>query len=97
MAHWDYLLNRVVFWPTRDSLYWKGWEEIDCKCCNGTEWGGDYPRVCKRCEGLGTLYRHKKTGVLAVYPGGPFRGKLVAVIHAREQRYDAGVTRANVR
>jgi len=49
-----------------------GWLIIDCGCCNGIEWGGEEPRECKRCDGSGAIYKQVKSGVLALYPGGPF-------------------------
>ena len=71
MSHWDG--SKIVRWPTKPSRV-PGWEEIDCGCCSGLEWGGEYPRECLRCNG-GVIFRHKKSGALALYPGGPFVGR----------------------
>jgi len=49
-----------------------GWLIIDCGCCAGIEWGGEEPRECKRCDGTGAIYKHVRSGVVALYPGGPF-------------------------
>ncbi len=51
------------------------WEHISCGCCNGLQWGGFYPRECHYCDGAGMLWRHRKSGALAMYPGGPFLGR----------------------
>lgn len=59
---------------TLDREY-PGWEEVSCGCCMGIQWGGDFPRECMSCGGSGQLFRHKKSGAIADYPGGPFRGK----------------------
>jgi len=64
--------GKIIEWPTKDSENYPGWEEIDCGCCNGIEWGGEYPRECRKCKGGAVYYRHKKSGVYALYPGGPF-------------------------
>lgn len=53
-----------------------GWIEVACGCCAGLEWGGVYPRECRDCGGSGFLIVHKRTGRIADYPGGPFRGQL---------------------
>jgi hypothetical protein len=36
------------------------------------EWGGEYPRECRNCNGTGRICVHLKSGVHALYPGGPF-------------------------
>jgi hypothetical protein len=48
-----------------------GW--VDCGCCAGIEWGGEYPRECNLCGGNGRLYRFE-SGKLALWPGGQFVG-----------------------
>ncbi len=58
-----------------ESKAYPGWECIDCGCCAGLLWGGEYPTECYDCRGAGFFYRHKKSGVLAQYPGGPFLGR----------------------
>lgn len=47
---------------------------VDCGCCNGLAWGGEYPRECRDCKGSGLLYRYP-SGALALYRGGPFAGQ----------------------
>ncbi|MFW6173108.1 MAG: hypothetical protein ACOC5T_05130 [Elusimicrobiota bacterium] len=73
MAYWDG--EKIVYFPPEESTEYPGWEIIDCGCCNGIEWGEEYPKECRSCGGSGVLYRHKKSGTLALYPGGPFAGK----------------------
>jgi len=77
MAHWNG--EKVVRWPTIESMSHSGWEIVDCGCCNGIQWGSgeNEPRECNRCKGGGVIYHHKKSHVLALYPGGPFCGKLM--------------------
>ena len=72
MAYWDSEYEEIVIFPPIPSLQYPGWEEIDCGCCNGIEWGGMEPRECGRCEGSGAIFHHIKSGVFAQYPGGPF-------------------------
>ena len=71
MAHWESRLG-IVRWPTVDCPDYPGWEIVDCGCCAGILWGGEQPKECKRCGGNGIIYRHKKSKVTALYPGGPF-------------------------
>jgi len=75
MAYWDSEKQIIVHYKDCKSENYPKWDEIDCGCCNGLEWGGEEPRECNSCNGTGRIFRHRKTGVLAVYPGGPFRGK----------------------
>jgi len=75
MAYWDSENQKIVRFPDRLAENYPGWEEIDCGCCAGIQWGGEYPRECINCEGNGMLFRHIKSGALALYPGGPFKGK----------------------
>ena len=70
MSHWDG--KKIVKWPTTQCKDYPGWDEIDCGCCAGTEWGGEYPRECRHCNGGGIIYRHRKSRVRAEYPGGRF-------------------------
>lgn len=74
MSHWDSASLQVIRWPTEP---WgkRGWLKVDCGCCNGIEWGGEEPRECKDCGGYGVLALHKKSRVLALYPGGHFMGR----------------------
>ena len=53
-------------------LEYPGWDRIRCGICtNGlTSLGNE----CDVCLGNGHLWRHLESKVLAVWPGGPFRG-----------------------
>ena len=74
MAHWDSEKGVIVKWPTEEAgPEYPDWEIVDCGCCAGIMWGGDYPRECD-CN-MGILYHHKPSGTYAIYPGGPFRGR----------------------
>jgi len=75
MAHWNSIKGKIETNPPRLSEFYPGWEVIDCGCCGGLRWGGDSPRECDICGGEGILYRHIKSRVLALYPGGELRGK----------------------
>ena len=75
MSHWDSKQGVIVRWPTKPCPNYPGWEEIDCGCCAGISWGGEYPHTCERCGGEGAIFRHIKSGALAWYPGGPFCGR----------------------
>jgi len=73
MARWDSKKQVIVFWPAKK---WRnGWWIIDCGCCGGLEWGGEYPRICDRCKGGGIIWWHEPTKTFALYPGGPLRGR----------------------
>lgn len=53
------------------------WDMVRCSSCNGhgvTMRGDGGPVECNECGGGGVLYRHRGSGTLAEYPGGPFRG-----------------------
>ncbi len=76
MAYWDSAKQKIVEWQPRPCKEYPGWQEEDCGCCNGIEWGGEYPRECRDCGGSGIVFHHVKSGVLALYPGGPFLGRL---------------------
>ncbi len=79
MAHWDSTQNKIITVDPIPDPDYSGWETVDCICCNGLEWGGEYPRECKFCRGNGYYSRHIETGTLAEYPGGPFLGKDVLI------------------
>ena len=72
MSYWDG--KKVVRFPPKDCPEYPKWEVVDCGCCNGIRWGGEYPDECDTCSGGGVIYRLKKTGAFALYPGGPFCG-----------------------
>lgn len=75
MAFYDSEKNKIIHFPSRNSKHFPGWEEIDCGCCAGIKWGGEYPKECDICGGNGIIFKHKKSGVLAEYPGGKFLGR----------------------
>jgi len=75
MAYWNSQKQVVVHVPTEPHPINPGWEIVDCSCCGGLEWGGDYPRECSACQGMGHYCRHIESGALALYPGGPFVGR----------------------
>jgi len=77
MAYWDSANNKIIYYPPRKVQGYPGWEELDCGCCNGIQWGGEYPNDCRTCGGAGVIFRHIKSGVLAEYPGGRFLGREV--------------------
>ena len=75
MAWWDGEQGKIVKFPPREVAGYPSWQEIDCGCCAGIKWGGDFPEECSDCGGSGTLFHHLKSGVLADYPGGSLRGR----------------------
>lgn len=72
MSHWDG--EQIVRWPDHPHEDNPAWTWIDCGCSNGLEWGGDYPRECRDCQGNARLCCHEPTGTIALYPGGPLSG-----------------------
>lgn len=74
MSYWDSENKTIVRIPTKDWPNNSSWECVDCGCCGGIQWGGDYPRECGTCKGSGFYARHKESRVIAQYPGGPFLG-----------------------
>lgn len=75
MASWDNKTKKIIHYPPRICEHNPNWEVLDCGCCSGLQWGGEEPRECDNCMGTGVEYRHIKSRVLALYPGGPFLGK----------------------
>lgn len=75
MSYWDSKTQQIISYKPKKSKHYRGWYEIDCGCSGGLQWGGDTPRECKDCDGLGMLFWHKKSGVLALYPGGSLKGR----------------------
>ena len=71
MAYWDG--KRIRYHEPETYPNHPGWELIDCGCCAGIKWGGEYPQECNCNSGM--LAHHLKSGVLALYPGGPFVGR----------------------
>lgn len=59
------------------------WERVPCGCCNGCGMESDYglggdfygPKECGGCNGSGVYFRHRRTGTLAAWPGGPLMGR----------------------
>ena len=72
MAYWNG--KEIIYIKSKVSKNYPNWLKIDCGCCAGIEWGGDYPNECKTCGGNGVIYEHIESKVLAQYPGGPFCG-----------------------
>jgi len=52
----------------------KGWTTKKCSCIGGRR--GPYGDECGRCGGMREYFIHYKSGVMAMWPGGPFLGKL---------------------
>ncbi len=76
MAYWDSEKKTIVRVKPEPYPDHPGWWYIDCGCCAGLEWGGDYPRECHDCNGSGFVAYHEDSGALAEYPGGPFLGSM---------------------
>ena len=74
MAHWDG--KQIVYGEPSQCKDYPKWDVVDCGCCVGVKWGGEYPIECDRCGGSGWIYHHRKSGLLSQYPGGPFCGKI---------------------
>lgn len=72
MSHWDG--KQVIRFEPEPWPEYPGWQQIDCGCANGLEWGGEEPRECRTCKGWGFVALHDRSGALALYPGGPFCG-----------------------
>ena len=71
MAYWNG--ENIIYYTPEKSARWPKWDEVDCGCCNGIEWGSEPPpKECKRCGGKGFIFKHRKSGITAQYPGGPF-------------------------
>lgn len=73
MAYWNG--KQIVYAKPKPCLSYPDWEYVDCGCSGGLSWGGEYPRECPTCKGGGAYCKHIKSGVLAIYPGGPFLGR----------------------
>lgn len=54
------------------------WKVTNCPYCRaGIAFSAGYePKECGNCNGTGSQAIHLKSGVIALYPGGPFIGKL---------------------
>ena len=91
MSYWDSKQGKVVRWPAEDCEDYPGWQRLDCGCCGGLQWGGDYPRECKRCGGEGMIFHHRASGLLALRPGGPFAGRIMPGKQKLEAANERGV------
>jgi hypothetical protein len=85
VAHWDSRQGKIIRWPTEPYPGYPGWAWEDCGCSGGLQWGGEAPVECTSCGGEGRLAKHLKSGVLALYPGGPLKGRVIAGIGAAQE------------
>lgn len=74
MAFWEPITGKIIEYPPEKQS--NGWTWVDCGCCGGLNWGGEYPTECRTCGGSGFYYIHEKSRVIAQYPGGPLLGRL---------------------
>lgn len=51
------------------------WRYINCDCCAGIKWGGEYPTECDECEGSGIAGWVRPSNHVFKYPGGPAKGQ----------------------
>ncbi len=70
MAMWDG--KKTIYFKDEPLKNYPGWVSVDCGCCGGTQWGGEEPIECDICKGSGSYCKYIKSGVHALYPGGPF-------------------------
>lgn len=55
----------------------KGWIDKSCGCASGLQYSVGYePKDCDMCGGAGHYFIHLKSGRTALYPGGPFLGRV---------------------
>lgn len=57
-----------------------GWYRIKCYGCRGygvvnAGYLEVVPAECSECNGCGSLWKHKESGAIAQWPGGPFVGR----------------------
>ena len=76
MSYWDSNAQKVIHRPSAPWDGYPGWLREDCSCCNGLEWGGEYPRECHDCGGNGFIAVHVESGLVASWPGGPCLGSM---------------------
>ena len=74
MSSWNSTEQKIVDFEPRPFPDHPGWIQVDCGCCGGIMWGGEYPVECRRCKGGGVVALHKKSKRIALYPGGQFLG-----------------------
>ncbi len=72
MAQWDSKARKIIYFKPTPIKDYPGWEQVDCGCCGGIQWGGETPEECDSCAGTGAYCRHIKSGVIKLWPGGPF-------------------------
>lgn len=75
MAYWDSKQGKIIGWVPEPVSDYPGWVWQDCGCSGGLQWGGEWPADCTACGGEGKIARHLESGVLAVFPGGPLKGR----------------------
>lgn len=75
------------------KILYSGWEPWSCVVCMGYGHVPDYgplgmdfegEKECDFCQGNGHIWKHSRTGTLALYPGGPLRGKQIDRIDRKE-------------
>lgn len=72
MSYWDSKNQKIIRFDPIPYPNYPTWLQIDCGCCNGVEWGGEYPKECNLCNGVGVIALHIESEIHAQYPGGPF-------------------------
>jgi hypothetical protein len=77
MAYWTG--EKIVCFETEPWPHYPGWLMVDCGCCAGIQWGGEWPDECQDCGGTGRYAQHIGSGALAQWPGGPFVGREVSI------------------
>ena len=75
MSYWNAEKQEVVRIAPEAFPGYPTWQRIDCGCCAGIEWGGEYPVECTTCGGSGFIAKHIATGTLALWPGGSICGR----------------------
>ena len=73
MSRW--INGELVRWKPERVVGYPDWWRMDCGCCNGIEWGGSELVECYECGAGGAVYVHVPSRVVALYPGGPLRGR----------------------
>lgn len=75
MASWNGSV--VEYFPPVRIEDRPGWWRLDCGCCAGIAWSAsEYARECDSCKGLGWLYVHDPSLVMAFGPGGQLNGRM---------------------
>jgi len=75
MSYWDSAQGKIITWQPEPVAGYPGWEWRDCGCSTGLQWGGEFPAECSACDGNGRIAKHLASGILAVFPGGPLKGR----------------------